>query len=75
MLVFITHQEANQFIKRRRKRTNSWIRTEEFYGGNIERECIEEVCSREEAREALEDDVLTVSLLLLLERYQDSFCV
>lgn len=29
--------------------------------GNVERECIEEKCVREEAREAFEDDEKTVS--------------
>lgn len=28
--------------------------------GNIERECVEEMCSYEEAREVFEDDVKTV---------------
>ena len=56
--------EASQFIKRRRKRANSWHRFEEVHEGNIERECQEEMCSREEAREAFEDDGLTVSVKL-----------
>ena len=52
-------EQASQFIKRRQKRANSNF-LEELAQGNIERECLEEVCSREEAREAFEDDALTV---------------
>ena len=63
---FISHQEASQFIKLRRKRANTWHRFEEVEEGNIERECLEEACSREEAREALEDDALTVLLILVV---------
>jgi len=58
--VFISHQEASRFIKHRSKRANSWHSFEETREGNIERECYEEECSREEAREAFEDDALTV---------------
>ena len=63
---FIDHQEASQFIKLRSKRANSWHRFEETEEGNLERECLEEACSREEAREALEDDALTVVLILVV---------
>lgn len=33
--------------------------------GNLERECIEEKCNYEEAREVFEDDAKTVRLLVL----------
>lgn len=50
---------ANRFLQRT-KRANSLF--EEFKSGNIERECIEERCSKEEAREAFEDQEKTVSV-------------
>lgn len=52
---------ANRFLQRT-KRANSLF--EEFKPGNIERECIEERCSKEEAREAFEDQEKTVSVYL-----------
>ena len=57
--VFLTRSQASQFI-RRFKRANQIF--EEILPGNIERECVEETCSREEAREAFEDDQATVRL-------------
>ncbi|XP_078491252.1 uncharacterized protein gla2 isoform X2 [Ciona intestinalis] len=57
--VFMDKATASSFVKSRPKRANSWLRFEEFQPGNIERECEEERCSREEAREAFEDDALT----------------
>ena len=56
--VFISRQQASQFI--RSKRDNRGL-FEELLPGDIERECLEESCNREEAREAFEDDVLTVN--------------
>ncbi|XP_042314228.1 coagulation factor X-like [Sceloporus undulatus] len=50
--VFLRDKIANKFLERR-KRANSAF--EEFKQGNIERECMEEKCSKEEAREAFED--------------------
>nr|Q1L659.1 RecName: Full=Coagulation factor X isoform 1; Short=PFX1; Contains: RecName: Full=Factor X light chain; Contains: RecName: Full=Factor X heavy chain; Contains: RecName: Full=Activated factor Xa heavy chain; Flags: Precursor [Pseudonaja textilis]AAY85307.1 blood coagulation factor X1 [Pseudonaja textilis] len=54
--VFLKSKVANRFLQRT-KRANSLF--EEFKSGNIERECIEERCSKEEAREAFEDDEKT----------------
>ncbi|XP_060625617.2 coagulation factor X [Anolis sagrei] len=54
--VFLQGKIAHKFLERR-KRANSAF--EEFKQGNIERECYEEKCSREEAREAFEDDEKT----------------
>ncbi|XP_015747045.1 coagulation factor X-like [Python bivittatus] len=56
--VFLQSKVANRFLQRT-KRANSLF--EEFKPGNIERECIEERCSREEAREAFEDDEKTAN--------------
>ncbi|KAJ7416668.1 hypothetical protein WISP_69417 [Willisornis vidua] len=54
--VFMKKENADKFLERT-KRANSFF--EEMKKGNIERECIEERCSREEAREAFEDDEKT----------------
>ncbi|KAH1185534.1 hypothetical protein KIL84_018283 [Mauremys mutica] len=50
--VFLQEENANKFLGRT-KRANSFL--EELKQGNIERECYEERCSKEEAREAFED--------------------
>jgi coagulation factor 9 (Christmas factor) len=48
-------------ILSRPKRYNSG-KLEEFVRGNLERECIEEKCSFEEAREVFENTEKTVSM-------------
>jgi hypothetical protein len=69
-VVFLPNREAFDFLsfpKRRLvriRRANSWHHTEEVHQGNLERECIEESCSREEAREVFENDERTVRLLV-----------
>jgi len=47
--VFLRSKRANQFL------------VEEILQGNLERECYEELCNYEEAREVFEDDDQTVS--------------
>ncbi|XP_042666614.1 coagulation factor X [Centrocercus urophasianus] len=54
--VFIKKESADRFLERT-KRANSFL--EEMKQGNIERECNEERCSKEEAREAFEDNEKT----------------
>nr|XP_005022007.2 coagulation factor X [Anas platyrhynchos] len=54
--VFIKKESADKFLDRP-KRANSFL--EEMKQGNIERECNEERCSKEEAREAFEDQEKT----------------
>ncbi|KAI1241641.1 Coagulation factor VII, partial [Lamprotornis superbus] len=54
--VFIKKESADKFLERT-KRANSFL--EELKKGNIERECNEERCSKEEAREAFEDQEKT----------------
>ncbi|KAM9190128.1 coagulation factor X isoform 3-T3 [Dugong dugon] len=54
--VFVTREHANSVLQRAR-RANSFL--EEIKKGNLERECMEETCSYEEAREVFEDDVKT----------------
>ncbi|KAF6376175.1 coagulation factor VII [Rhinolophus ferrumequinum] len=51
--VFITQEEA-QGILHRQRRANSFL--EELWPGSLERECKEELCSFEEAREIFKND-------------------
>lgn len=59
--MFLGPPEARSFLGSRRRvpRANRWD-LELFTPGNLERECNEEQCSWEEARECFEDDALTV---------------
>lgn len=57
--VFVSQQTADAVLRRLR-RYNSKV-FEELQPGNLERECIEEACTMEEAREVFEDDDKTVS--------------
>ncbi|XP_067402355.1 vitamin K-dependent protein S [Emydura macquarii macquarii] len=50
---FLSQQYASEFLVRKR-RANSFM--EESKQGNLERECIEELCSKEEAREIFENN-------------------
>ncbi|KFV65992.1 Vitamin K-dependent protein Z, partial [Dryobates pubescens] len=52
--VFISADDANNVIKRQR-RANSLL-LEEILQGSLERECFEERCTHEEAREVFEND-------------------
>ncbi|TEA25517.1 hypothetical protein DBR06_SOUSAS11710132, partial [Sousa chinensis] len=58
--VFLDSPEAQSFLGSRRRipRANHWD-LELFTPGNLERECQEERCSWEEAREYFEDNTLT----------------
>ncbi|XP_057569327.1 transmembrane gamma-carboxyglutamic acid protein 2 isoform X1 [Hippopotamus amphibius kiboko] len=58
--VFLDSPEAESFLGSRRRvpRANHWD-LELFTPGNLERECQEEKCSWEEAREYFEDNTLT----------------
>ncbi|KAK2838752.1 hypothetical protein Q7C36_013566 [Tachysurus vachellii] len=56
--VFLDKWEADTLFQRyRRANTGAF---EEFFKGNLERECIEEKCSVEEAREVFENDEKTM---------------
>lgn len=57
--MFLDEEKADSILWRRRRANTGLF--EEFLMGNVERECIEEKCVREEAREAFEDDEKTVS--------------
>ncbi|XP_052512381.1 transmembrane gamma-carboxyglutamic acid protein 2 isoform X1 [Budorcas taxicolor] len=58
--VFLDSPEAQSFLGSRKRvpRANYWD-LELFTPGNLERECQEEICSWEEAREYFEDNILT----------------
>ncbi|NXK27418.1 FA9 factor, partial [Arenaria interpres] len=57
--VFIESKEASSVLQRRRRANSN--RLEEVIPGNLERECIEEKCSYEEAREVFENTEKTVN--------------
>uniref|UniRef100_A0A8C2TRR3 Protein Z, vitamin K dependent plasma glycoprotein n=1 Tax=Coturnix japonica TaxID=93934 RepID=A0A8C2TRR3_COTJA len=59
-LLFISTDEANKVIKRHR-RANS-LRFEEVMQGSLEKECLEERCTLEEAREVFENDEISKAL-------------
>ncbi|XP_072332116.1 vitamin K-dependent protein S [Scyliorhinus torazame] len=50
---FLSHQRASQFLTRQRRAN---VIFEEHKKGTLERECIEEFCNKEEAREIFEND-------------------
>ncbi|XP_062921248.1 coagulation factor X-like [Mobula hypostoma] len=54
--VFLQKPSALQLLSRIRRANNL---AEEVRQGNLERECVEETCSKEEAREVFEDDSKT----------------
>lgn len=56
--VFLRRDDANSMLRRFRRANTGLL--EEVKAGNLERECIEEVCDYEEAREVFENDAQTV---------------
>lgn len=60
--MFLSSQAADRVLQRH-KRYNTGV-FEELLEGNLERECKEEVCDLEEARETFEDDQKTVRVML-----------
>uniref|UniRef100_A0A8D2DWK8 Coagulation factor IX n=1 Tax=Sciurus vulgaris TaxID=55149 RepID=A0A8D2DWK8_SCIVU len=67
--VFLDHENATKILSRP-KRYNSG-KLEEFVRGNLERECIEEKCSFEEAREVFENTEKTTEFW---KQYVDATC-
>lgn len=55
----LSKEHASQVLVRKR-RANAML--EETKKGNLERECIEELCNKEEAREVFENNPETVSI-------------
>lgn len=56
--MFVERDDANTVLQRWRRANSGFL--EEMQQGNLERECIEEICNYEEAREVFEDDDKTV---------------
>ncbi|XP_062380154.1 coagulation factor IXa [Sardina pilchardus] len=56
---FQSKREASGVLRRQKRHNSGFF--EEFMEGNIERECHEEVCDLEEAREVFEDDEKTMN--------------
>lgn len=61
--MFLSGPAADNILQRH-KRYNTGA-FEEIFEGDLERECTEEVCDLEEAREVFEDDDMTVSTHVL----------
>uniref|UniRef100_A0A8C0FCA3 Protein Z, vitamin K dependent plasma glycoprotein n=1 Tax=Bubo bubo TaxID=30461 RepID=A0A8C0FCA3_BUBBB len=57
--VFISADDANNVIKRQQRASSLLL--EEVLQGSLERECLEERCTQEEAREVFENDEMLVS--------------
>uniref|UniRef100_A0A3Q2P8N8 Growth arrest specific 6 n=1 Tax=Fundulus heteroclitus TaxID=8078 RepID=A0A3Q2P8N8_FUNHE len=71
--VVISPQEANQFLRRHRRAYQVFEETKQ---GHLERECVEERCSKEEAREVFENDPETdyfyPKYMACVEKFGDS---
>uniref|UniRef100_A0A8D0BPR4 Prothrombin n=1 Tax=Salvator merianae TaxID=96440 RepID=A0A8D0BPR4_SALMN len=55
--VFLEQKQASSLLNRQRRANTGFL--EEMREGNLERECLEEICSYEEAREVHESDAQT----------------
>ncbi|XP_062973557.1 prothrombin [Elgaria multicarinata webbii] len=55
--VFLEEKQALSLLQRSRRYNKGFM--EELRSGNLERECLEEICSYEEARETFESDIQT----------------
>lgn len=60
--VFLEKRDASSVISQRHRRANTG-NEESTLPANLERECLEEVCDYEEAREVFQDNYRTVSHL------------
>ncbi|XP_030635440.1 coagulation factor VII [Chanos chanos] len=56
-VVVLVKDDAHSFLDRKKRANSGYL--EELKQGNLERECIEEICNYEEAREVFEDDTMT----------------
>nr|XP_057945236.1 growth arrest-specific protein 6 [Doryrhamphus excisus] len=68
--ISLSPQEANQFLSRHRRANQIF---EETRQGHLERECVEEICSKEEAREIFENDPETEYFYPKYRRCMDLF--
>ncbi|XP_051560876.1 growth arrest-specific protein 6-like isoform X1 [Myxocyprinus asiaticus] len=69
----LSREEANDFLRRHRRAYQVFEETKQ---GHLERECVEEMCSKEEAREVFENDPETEyfypKYLVCMEKFGDS---
>lgn len=68
MVLAVFRPAASSAAFLRSKRANVFL-VEEMLQGNLERECMEEICSYEEAREYFEDEAKTVRLSPIVDNY------
>lgn len=68
LIVFVERDKANGVLQRIRRANSGWF--EELKRGNLERECLEEKCSYEEAREVFEHTQTTVRKFKPLGSYK-----
>lgn len=66
---FLDKFEANSFLRRNRRSNRGFI-LEELSPGNMERECVQETCTQEEAYEIFDDLELGVSIYLQTKKMQ-----
>lgn len=71
LLVFLDTEQAHDILIRTRRHNSGWL--EELQAGDLRRECLEEQCTYEEAREVFEHTETTVRTILLSFMTQ-SFC-
>ncbi|XP_035265912.1 coagulation factor VII-like [Anguilla anguilla] len=64
--VFIRKDDAHVLLHRSRRANSGFL--EEMKQGNLERECVEEICDYEEAREVFEDDAKTKQFWMTYNR-------
>lgn len=62
--MFLSGQAADGVLRRQRRHNTGVF--EEMLWGNLERECLEERCDLEEAREAFENEEKTVSVCVCM---------
>lgn len=71
LTVFVERDKANGVLQRLRRANSGWF--EELKKGDLERECLEEKCSYEEAREVFEHKQTTVRNFNLLDLTRRTF--
>lgn len=75
LLVFLDTNQAHDILIRTRRYNSGWL--EELQAGDLKRECLEELCTYEEAREVFEHTEITVRTVLFsftTQRFSFVFC-
>lgn len=67
-LVFLDTDQAHDILIRTRRYNSGWL--EEVQAGDLKRECLEEKCTYEEAREVFEHTEITVRAVLFFSMTQ-----